>query len=206
VAGIIAFGLAVITLRVLVSSRSEFRAAAQSERSGDVPETITHLRRAARWYAPGNPYVRRALAELETIAVRAENGGDLRTARRAWEAIRSAILSARSLYTPNARLLAPANTHIAALLAREEGPDAAPGKSEAERVKWHEALLMRDDAPIVGWTVLALAGLCGWIGGALGFIYRGVGDDDRLRPRAALWSAAGIALGYAAFLLGLSRA
>src|SRR5262245_21619618 len=200
------FCLAAVVVRVMVSGRAEFRAGTAALTAGDLPEAVARLRRAARWYAPGSPYPRRALDLLEQIAARAEAGGEVRAARLAWEAERSALLSTRSFFTPFSERLEPANRHIAALLAREEGERADPGRSEAQRADWHYGLLARDDAPIVGWTVLALAGFLGWIGGALGFIYRGVGADDRLRPRAALWSTVVVIVGYAAFLIGLARA
>jgi hypothetical protein len=206
IGAVAAFCLAVVVVRVFVSGRAEYRAAEAALSSGDTDEAVTRLRRAARWYAPGNPYVRRALDRLEEIATRAEAAGDVRAARFAWEAERAAILSVRSFYTPEAERLGPANRHIAALLAREEGPAADPGRSEAQRTAWHLALLERDDAPRVGWTALALLGFAGWIAGALTFIFRGVDAEDRLRPRAALWSAVVIIVGYAAFLMGLSRA
>ena len=53
---------------------------------------------------------------------------------------------------------------------------------------------------------MALFGLAAWIACALGLLLRGVGDDDRLRPRAALVWAAGVAVGLALFFLGLARA
>ena len=55
-------------------------------------------------------------------------------------------------------------------------------------------------------SLLALAGLAAWIGCALGLFLRGVGDDDRMRPRAALAWAVGVAAGLAMFFLGLARA
>jgi len=200
------FCLAVVVVRVVASGRAELRAGEAALARGDTEEATARLRRAARWYAPLSPYPRRALDRLEDLARQAEAAGDVRAARLAWEAERAAILGTRSVYTPFAERLEPANRKIAALLAREEGERADPGHSEAQRVAWHYALLARDDAPRVGFAVLALLGFVGWVLGALGFIYRGVGDDDKLRPRAALWSAAVVIAGYAAFLIGLSRA
>ena len=198
--------LAVVALRVVLSARAALRAADAALAAGDVDEAVWQLRRTARWYAPASPYPGRALQRLEAIAERAEAGGEIRGARRAREAERAAILETRSFYTPFADRLALANRHIAALLAREEGDGADPGKTETERAAWHQALLDRDEAPRPGWTALALLGFCGWVAGALAFLTRGLDADDRLRPRAALWSAAAIVAGYAAFLLGLARA
>jgi hypothetical protein len=199
-----AFCIAVVTVRVFVSGRAEYVAGEAKLAQGDTAEAIVRFRRAARWYAPGNPYSTRALDRLTEIATRAEAAGDIRVARRAWEGVRGAILATRSTYTPNGGRLESTNQHIAALLAREEGP--VDGKSEPERTAWHLAVLTRDDAPRVSWTLLALAGFVGWIGGAFAFIYRGIGDDDRLRPRAALRAAILVVAGYAAFFVGLARA
>jgi hypothetical protein len=205
-AAVAAFCLAVVVVRVVASARAEYREGEVALARGDVSEAVVRLRRAARWYAPGNPYPRRALDRLAEIAARAEAAGETHSARLAWEAVRGALLGSRSLYTPYRERLTLANRHIADLMAREEGPRADPGRSEAERAAWHHALLERDDAPRPGFVVLALAGFAGWVLGALAFIYRGVGADDRLHPRAALWSAAAVVAGYAAFLLGLARA
>src|SRR5207248_7591251 len=108
---------------------------------------------------------------LEQVAARAEAAGDLRSARFAWEAERSAILGTRSFYSPFGERLPAANRKIAALLAREEGERADPGQSEAQRADWHYQLLARDDAPLRAWTLLALAGFLGWVAGAMVFIY-----------------------------------
>jgi hypothetical protein len=206
IAAVVLFCLTMVVVRVVWSARSEFLSAEDALAKNDPAEAIVRLRRAARWYAPGNPYVRRALDGLQEIANRAENAGDGRTARAAWEAIRTAILSTRSVYTPYAERLPPANEHIARLLAHEEGEKADPGKSEGERAAWHLALLARDDQPLVGFTLLALVGFFGWVSGALAFIYKGIDAEDHLRPRAALWSAVAVIAGFAAFLVGLARA
>jgi hypothetical protein len=202
----IIFCVGVVATRVVVSGRAELGAGRDALAHGDAEEAVVRLRRAARWYAPGARHPAAALDLLEQIAARAEAAGDARTARLAWEAERSAILAARSFYVPFAERLPVANRHIAELLAREEGPAADPEKSEAQRAAWHLALLTRDDAPLVGFTILALVGFVGWIAGALVLIYRGVDASDRLRPRAALRAGALIVAGYAAFLIGLARA
>ena len=83
-------------------------------------------------------------------------------------------------------------------------PHARDGRDKARA--WHAARLAQDEAPSVPWTLVALAGLAAWIGCALGLLLRGIGDDDRLRPRAALAWAIGVGAGLALFFLGLSRA
>ncbi len=81
--------------------------------------------------------------------------------------------------------------------------DADPTLQPRDRARaWHAARLAQDEAPSVGWTLVALFGLAGWIGCALGLILRGVGADDRLRPRVALGWALGTAAGLATFFVG----
>ena len=187
---------AIVAVRVVWSSRGEWRAAQAA--SGD--DEIAHLGRAARLYAPGNPYSRRAVEKLATIG-----RDDATRALVAWRELRSAVLATRSFYTPHRALLDEANARIADLMADAE---LAAGTQHArdKAVAWHAARLQQDEAPSVAWTLVALFGLAGWIGCALGLLLRGVGDDDRLRPRVALAWAVGVAGGLALFFLGLARA
>ena len=89
--------LAIVAVRVVWSSRGEWRAAASA--SGD--DELMHLGRAARLYAPGSPYSRRALDKLAAIG-----RDDPTRALAAWREVRSAILATRSFYTPHRALLA----------------------------------------------------------------------------------------------------
>jgi hypothetical protein len=186
--------LAIMTVRVVWSSRAEWKEGEAS--TGDA--RLLHLGRAARLYAPGNPYSRRALDGLAAVA-RAGGPNEL----AAWRETRSAILATRSFYTQRTDLLSEANARIAQLLAGVE-PDSR-GTLEA-RTAWHAARLAEDDAPSVGWTLVALLGLGGWIGGALGFFLRGVDERDKLRPRPAIACALGVAFGLALFFVGLAKA
>ncbi len=193
---LIAILLAIVSVRVVWSSRTEWRAAVAA--TGD--DEILHLGRAARLYAPGSPYSRRAVDRLAAIG-----RGDPARALAAWRELRSALLATRSFYTPHRALLAEANARLAELMADAE--IAAGTQKDREQARaWHAARLAQDEAPSVAWTLVALLGLVAWIGSALGLLLRAVGDDDRLRPRAALAWALGVGAGLALFFLGLARA
>jgi hypothetical protein len=202
--------LAVVVVRVVWSSRTEWRAAEAARAAGGAEAEVTALGRAARLYAPGNPYSRRAVERLAEIG-RAEPARAL----AAWREVRSALLATRSFYTPRAALLAEADAAIAGLMAESEAAGAGggaggqgDGKSREAARAWHAARLAQaeHDAPSVAWTLVALLGLAAWIGCAAGLLLRGIGDDDRLRKRPALAWAAGFTAGLLLFFVGLWRA
>jgi len=197
-AAVVAILMAIVSARVVWSSRGEWRDAIAA--TGE--DEIVHLGRAARLYAPGNPYSRRAVERLAAIG---RSDPDPRRALAAWRELRSACLATRSFYTPHRPLLDEANARIAELMADAEVA-AGTQKSRDKARAWHAARLLQDESPSVPWTLVALGGLAAWIGCALGLLLRGVGDDDRLRPRPALAWALGVAGGLALFFLGLARA
>lgn len=198
--------LALVTTRVVWSSRVEWHVAQSRLRAGDHAQAIDHWGRAARLYAPANPYSSRSRQALAAVATEAEVAGDSTLALSAWRELRSSILATRSFYTPAKQQLNQANSQIARLaaLAEAPAPDAAPNLEARQR--WHAELLARDDAPSVAWTLVALLGLIGWIAAAIGLLWRGLDDQDRLRTRAAAAWGAGILVGILLFFLGLARA
>lgn len=201
---LIALGL--MTLRVLWSSHGEWREGERCLAKSDAPMAIDHFGRAARLYAPGSPWVERSLGRLEEMALGAEAHNDDSLALMAWRELRSSVLATRSFYTPHPAVLERANQHIARLMAATEPPSVAPGAKLAARERWHAARLAQDDAPSVLWSVLALLGLMGWIGAAIGFLLRGIDEEARLRKDAAIGWGLGIVAGLGLFLIALGRA
>lgn len=200
------FCLAVVATRAVWQGRSALAAGDAAEAAGHHAEAIRWWRRAARWYVPLAPHVGGAYDRLEGLAGRAEKQGDLETALAAWEGVRGSILATRSFYTPEEERLDPANHHIAELMARREGAAADAGKTAAQRAAWHYDLLARDEAPSVGWTLLALLGFAVWLGGGVLFAMRGISPEDKLVARAATTSGILVAVGLFLWLLGLHNA
>src|SRR3954451_2950479 len=94
-------GAAVVVARVAIDGRAALRAGWAAEGRGESLEAIRRYLDAARLTLPGSPWVADALARLEGMATRAEQGGDATTARRALEAMRAALLGSRSFYVPH---------------------------------------------------------------------------------------------------------
>jgi hypothetical protein len=198
--------LGVVVTRAVWEGRAALAEGDRALTAGDADLAVTWYRRAARWYVPGAPHVGRAYDRLAAIAAQAEGQGNLELALAAWRGIQGSILATRSFYTPYADRLDPARHKIAALMARVEGDAADPGKSAAEREAWHYALLARDEAPSVPWTVVALLGFGLWLGGGFLFALRGVTDEDRLVPRTAARAGVMVACGLVIWMLGLYKA
>jgi hypothetical protein len=92
-------------------------------------------------------------------------------------------------------------------MARQEAAlGMTRGGDLAERREVHLGFLLRDEAPSVGWALLALAGFAAWVGGGFWFARRGVTADDRLDRRNAIRAAALVTVGLVAWMLGLYKA
>ncbi len=203
IAGVI---LAVLSVRVVTASRAELITADHLRAKKDLDAAIVHYRRAARWYAPGNPYVEAALAHLARIGADAEHAGDTERALSAWRAVRSAIMSTRSFYTPHTDRLHHADERIAALMASLPPPPIDAGKSKAELAREHLALLEAPSRPRLGWTLLLLFGFAAWVSGAFVFLRRAIDEEDRLVPAEARRWGTVIILGFGLFVLGMALA
>jgi hypothetical protein len=206
VAGVLigAFVLAVLLTRAFWDGRQALADGDAALARGDEVEAVTRWRRAARWYVPGAPHVATAYRRLQGLAMAAENE-QRPIALEAWQGIRSSILATRSFYTPYPELLAEANRHIAALMARQPGPPDAGGTEEARRA-WHLALLERDESPSTFWSILALLGFAAWVGGGFYFAWRGIGSDDKLVRRQAARAGVVILVGLVVWMLSLYKA
>jgi hypothetical protein len=198
--------LGVIAVRVVTSSRAELLSGDALMAAGDADVAIPHYRRAARWYAPLNPYTARALDALAEIAREAEASNEHARALAAHRAIRAAILSTRSLYTPHSDALEAADRHIAMLMAREEPPPIEAELSARERERSYLSLLRRSPGPSKPWSVIAIFGFVLWVSAAFAFSHRAIDPNDRIVRPIALRFSALWAVGFCLFCLGLALA
>jgi hypothetical protein len=199
--------LFVIALRVVTSAREELLAAEACLAARDTDGAIVHYRRAARWYAPGSPYHRRALERLAVLGQQFERARDFERALSAYRSARGAIMATRSLFVPEPARLAYVNQRIARIMAEElPAPGMDAGKSQQQLLREHLALLQQVPGPDPFWTCVLLCGFLGWIAAALAFSVRAIDAQDRwVRPEALRWGAL-IALGFSLFVLGMSLA
>lgn len=192
--------------RVIVGSAMELERGDEAMAGGDPEEARMHWRRAAGWYAPGNPYGVRALERLEQMAEEAAEAGATDEAVLAWRSIRSAILGARGLTTPHADRLARANERIATLMLQQEHAAMDSDRSDSELREAYATLLAAPPGPGVGGALLALLGFLLWVGGAFRMSQRAFDDEDRFDRRVGLRHLGVVGLGLALFALGLTIA
>jgi hypothetical protein len=203
IAGVV---LAVLAVRVVTSSHAELARADDLRQRGEIETAIVHYRRAASWYAPGNPHVVDALTDLAEIGGAAEDEGDVERALLAYRSIRGAILTTRSTYTPHQDRLARANQRIAALMAAEDPPPMDAGKTQTELEAEHLALLTETRRPSVLWSLVLIAGFLAWVFGAFAFAARAIDEEDRIVVGPArLWGTT-VVIGFGLFFLGMALA
>ncbi len=198
VAGVL---LAVLAARVVTSSRAELQRGDQRRGREDLDGAILHYRRAARWYAPGNPYCAEALDRLAEIGDAAREAGEPERALAAYRGARGAILATRSLYVPHRDRLARAEAAIASLTA-----EVTPAARRDEAAAQITAAMAAPERPRLGWTLVLLLGWLAWTAGAFLFATRALDEEDRVRPRQAqIWGTT-VVVGFGLFVIGMALA
>lgn len=186
--------LAVIVLRVIIGSMSEYQQGDWHSVRRDWPRAVAHYERAVRWYVPGNPYPGAALHSLYTVCEMTVRERSARDGFDCFSRARGALKSIRGLYQPYADVLVPIERRLTEL-SDELGYPAAQMRAALDKtLEAHP-----------GWSLLAALGLVGWILGLAALIWTGVDPESgRLRgSRGALAALCGILLGFGAWLLGL---
>jgi hypothetical protein len=97
---------AVVSLRAVLSAHGELRRAEVALAHAELDRGIHHLRLAGRWDAPFNPYAASALAQLSSIAERAEGAGEAERALYAYRSLHAALAASHSPFRHPARVAA----------------------------------------------------------------------------------------------------
>lgn len=182
---------ALTAVRAVVASRGELRRAQELEQREDVRAAIVHYRRAAQWYAPGNPYPADAHAALIRVATEREGAGDRDGALSAWRAVRGSALSVRWLRQPFGEELRIASAAIDRLMRESEDARELPP-------------LPTTYGPHRGWSLALLFGFVLWVTGAFQLASA---SGPAPAPRRTTQIRAGmIVLGLLLFFVGLASA
>ncbi|MDH3600016.1 MAG: hypothetical protein OEU26_10310 [Candidatus Tectomicrobia bacterium] len=201
--GAVLTACALFAVAVAYRSQQEFARAETAHQSGAYAEAITHYERAIKWYLPHSGSVRRAVASLWDMGVAAEARADTSLALAAYRALRGSLFAIQSLYVPYPEWIPKCEARIAALM-----PDTmqanykARAPQEQHRVRFLR-MFERNLAPQLGWSLLLELGFLAWVGATIGLIW-----DVDIRDGRWIWRhgwrwSSGIALGFAAWVIGM---
>ena len=193
--------LAGLSARMLLGARREVAVAREAAARGDVEGELLHLRRAMAYYLPGNPWVTEAHQRLRDLARLAQTRGQRTRALNYWRELRSAVLRLRGITHPYSRSLEEANRGIAALSTKGYAFEV----QSADRAQLL-ARLGSPPEPHPLWTLVALAGFCLWVVGAVLLLFRGLRPDASVVWRRLWPMALAVGSGFTLFCLGLSQA
>jgi hypothetical protein len=195
-----------IWLKVRLEAGAALERAQAFESTGDFDLAIVVYRQAIRWYSPGSGPVDTSVERLLALANQLENDESPELALVAYRALRTAIYGIRSVVSPYSDRLPSIESRIADLMAVQEGAPKLSDDWETRKAQ-HEALLAKDIAPHLGWSLVAVFAFLGWIGTLFGLAFRGFDDDSGalLPANAAPW-VAGVLLTLGVWLTGLAFA
>jgi len=155
-----------VWIKASVEAKKSLVQAEELESTGDIEFAIVCYRRTIRWYSPGSSAVHTAVQRLFVIAERMESQQKPVLALQAYRAIRTGLLAVQSVYQPYSVQLSEANHRIAVLMANHTQSDTEnaldPRQVQAE-LERHEALLAKNAAPHVGWSLMAVGFFSFWI-------------------------------------------
>lgn len=197
--------VAVAWVRAFISAPREIAEAVAAQQAGDSHRAVEHFGYAMRWYTPLASAPADAADALWEIADDATARGDRALAMKALRRLRGGILSTRGLYCPFCDLLDPVNQKLAVHIAAEQmalGQPTIRGRSRKALVDDHLALLRLDPIPHPGWSLLAVFGFLGWVGGGFLVVFRGLDVELERTPSFPLWAGITAAC-FAGWLAGL---
>lgn len=212
-AAAVSVALLILVLRLTWDAHQFAAHGERQVQAGAYVEACDAFMDAARAYYPGNPYSSVAFARLLALAdpaLRAPNAPeDLE--RRALESFRTAAMATRSLYVPHAAELVTVNERLANIYAQWELNERAAYKGAAasaslqQRQQWHLKKLRDVPGPSWFWSTLALLGLALSFGAVVLFIGKALSPTLQVERGPALGAGLAFVVGFALFLLGLSR-
>lgn len=101
ITGVILVMMAMFWAETMHRAAREFKEAEKSEKGGDMPMAILWYGTVISFYTPWSPWVNKSISKLFEIGKDAEEKGDYKLAKDAYDEIVHRIYSVRSFYTPH---------------------------------------------------------------------------------------------------------
>ena len=181
--------VSLLLTRVYFESRSFYGKGKESLLNDDPYMAITYFGRSAKWYFPGNPYVKQSIEGLWSAACKAEERGEIEFALKACYTLRGSLYATKWLFMHHKEWIEPCNQKIADLTVARH-----PYIKRAKVITG----LNKEERPIVIWAFFVVICFYGWIGSALGLIFFSFDSSGSMKWRNALFWG-GLVLGF--FLL-----
>jgi hypothetical protein len=173
----IASALIVLWARAFYGAMETYERGEKLLEEGQTIRAITYFDRALHWYAPLNPYVKKATLKLWEIGEKAEKTGDTRMASIAFESIRSGYYGATHFVTPNKDWIMKAESKLSSL-----------HREKAGRGEDSQALFSaKSPHPDPFWSAVVVFGFLGWIGGLIALIVKTFGKGGYRYSKSAPW-------------------
>jgi hypothetical protein len=203
VLGAVLTACALFAVSVAYRSQQEFARAEAAHQSGAYAEAITHYERTIKWYLPYSSSVRWAVVRLWDIGVAAEARADTALALAAYRALRGSLFAIQSLYLPYPEWIPKCEARIAALMPDTMRANYKERAPQAQHQARFLQMFQRNPAPQLGWSLLLELGFLTWVGATVGLIWNVETRDDRWVWRHVWRWSSGIALGFAAWMIGM---
>lgn len=198
-----------VFIKVNVNAHKEHQKAEAALNNNNLEQAITHFNRAIHWYSPGSKTIKASVQALWEIGIQAEINRDYRIALQAFRSLRSSLYSARSFYTPYPDWIDKCDDRISSLVALEREPyhpdDAFP-KTSFRRKDEILNILDAPTEPSVLWSIIVEIGFLGWIGSAIGFIFRVFSGQKGFNPTRAVFWGILLIFFYAFWIIGMLNA
>jgi len=195
-AATIALGL--VWARCYMSTAREFRVAERYMKQDDQRRAILHYARSMRWRAPGSSFPEASASRLWDLGTKAEEHGQTALARRALEALRSAVLSGRGLRRPVSKWIERCDDRLSAL---GRGPSFKSNHPASL-----SPLPLPPEGPSSAGSLLLIIGFLGWFGSAACLALSEPRTDDKIaKSSASPWMII-LAIFYILWLIGLVMA
>ena len=101
IVGVILVIVAMFWAETMHRAWREFKEAEKSEKAGDMPMAILWYGTVISFYTPWSPWVNKSIDRLFTIGKKAEEKGDYKLAKDAYDEIVHRIYSVQSFYIPH---------------------------------------------------------------------------------------------------------
>lgn len=200
---VVCCGAMLLSLKISYASRQEVWRGEEATQRDAYQVAIMHYERAIKWYTPWSASVQHAVEHLWEVGTAAEQRSEWTVALEAYRSLRASLYAVQSFYQPYPEWIPKCEAKIARLMAQTSGAAPAADEQVASHTARFAQMLRRDTTPHRGWSLLAVGGFLGWVGGTIGFLWRVLPTGQIQRwQSAAMWGST-VILAFTVWIIGL---